>query len=185
MRTLLIVLLSLLTASSLLAQPVAPSQAMRFKALALACLHREYPNKISHVLTSDADVAPPRELTPVFYGCFDWHSAVHGHWLLVRLLRLYPDESDTAQVEAALETSFQPQAVAAEVAYMAREERADFERPYGAAWLQAFLPDIPLDGRRLAATGRNHRPRRRQTGTPRWPALESRLGAAGHGRGPA
>ncbi len=62
-----------------------------FAALALECIHQKYPIKIAHVLQSDEDVAPPRELTPSFYGCFDWHSPVHGHWLLVRLSKLYPD----------------------------------------------------------------------------------------------
>jgi len=61
--------------------------AERFANLALACVHKEYPNKISHTLNSDADVAAPRKLTPAFYGCYDWHSSVHGHWLLVRLVR--------------------------------------------------------------------------------------------------
>jgi hypothetical protein len=65
--------------------------AERFARLALACVDKEYPNKISHVLNSDADVAPPRKLTPAFYGCYDWHSSVHGHWLLVRLLKKFPD----------------------------------------------------------------------------------------------
>jgi hypothetical protein len=63
----------------------------RFAALALKCLHEEYPNHISHTLSSDADARPPRVLTPAFYGCLDWHSDVHGHWLLVRLVRLFPD----------------------------------------------------------------------------------------------
>jgi hypothetical protein len=63
----------------------------RFAALALECVHQEYPNRIAHMLSSDEDVAPPRELTPAFYGCFDWHSAGHGHWLLARLARTYPD----------------------------------------------------------------------------------------------
>ena len=65
--------------------------AARFAALALKCLHQEYPNHISHTLSSDADAKPPRELTPAFYGCYDWHSDVHAHWLLVRLTRLFPD----------------------------------------------------------------------------------------------
>ena len=65
-------------------------QAERFARLALDCVHKEYPNKIAHSLNSDADVKPPRELTPAFYGCYDWHSCVHGHWLLVRLSRLFP-----------------------------------------------------------------------------------------------
>ena len=64
--------------------------AARFAALALDCVHKEYPNKIAHVLIGDADVQPPRELTPAFYGCYDWHSSVHGHWLLARLARTFP-----------------------------------------------------------------------------------------------
>src|ERR1700682_3123261 len=64
--------------------------AERFANLALACVHKEYPNKLSHSLNSDADVAPPRKLTPAFYGCYDWHSSVHGHWLLVRLVKTFP-----------------------------------------------------------------------------------------------
>src|SRR6516162_142854 len=65
------------------------AQAARFARLALDCVHKEYPNKISHSMNSDADVKPPRELTAAFYGCYDWHSSVHGHWLLVRLARLF------------------------------------------------------------------------------------------------
>jgi len=65
------------------------AQAARFARLALDCVHQEYPNKIAHSLNSDADVQPPRLLTPAFYGCYDWHSSVHGHWLLVRLARLF------------------------------------------------------------------------------------------------
>src|ERR1039458_5364364 len=76
--------------------------AERFANLALACVHREYPNKIAHILNSDADALPPRQLTPAFYGCFDWHSSVHGHWLLVRLLRLFPDMPGAAEVRARL-----------------------------------------------------------------------------------
>lgn len=143
---LLLYLLSLLMSASLLAQAPAETTAdtpeMRFKSLALACVHQEYPNKIMHVLTSDADAAPPRELTPVFYGCFDWHSSVHGHWLLVRLLRLHPDDADVAQVETALEASFQAEAVAAELLYIANEERASFERPYGVAWLLQLMVEL-------------------------------------------
>ena len=71
--------------------PCSMPAAARFAALAFKCLHEEYPNHLSHTLSSDADVRPPRELTPAFYGCYDWHSAVHGHWLLVRLMHLFPD----------------------------------------------------------------------------------------------
>src|SRR6187401_2818604 len=68
-----------------------PATAERFARLALACVGKEYPNKIAHVLNSAEDVAPPSKLTPAFYGCFDWHSSVHGHWLLARLVRQFPE----------------------------------------------------------------------------------------------
>src|SRR5512145_3030647 len=71
------------------AAPLDVRTAGRFAALALACVQKEYPNKIAHVLNSPADVKAPHELTPAFYGCYDWHSAVHGHWLLVRLIRSF------------------------------------------------------------------------------------------------
>src|SRR5215469_8356841 len=91
--------------------------AARFAQLALKCLHQEYPNHISHTLNSAADARPPHELTPAFYGCLDWHSDVHGHWLLVRLLRLFPDAPYAAQARAALAQSFTPQNMAVETAY--------------------------------------------------------------------
>lgn len=103
--------------------------------LALDCVHREYPNKISHVLRDDGDVAPPRQLTPAFFGCFDWHSAVHGHWLLARASRTAPRAPWAADAKAALALSLTPGNVAAEVEYLRGEGRASFERPYGLAWL--------------------------------------------------
>src|SRR5499426_79699 len=104
-------------------------QAGRFARLALDCVHKEYPNKIAHVLNSDADVKPPRELTPAFYGCYDWHSSVHGHWLLARLARLFPDAPFAAQARAALDRSLTPANIAAEVKYLEGAGRATFERP--------------------------------------------------------
>ena len=114
----------------------------RFARLALGCVHREYPNKISHVMNSAADVGTPSELTPVFCGCFDWHSAVHGHWLLVRLCRKYPDGSFVGEARAALAESFTDEKVAAELAYMKAEGRATFERPYGLAWLLQLTAEL-------------------------------------------
>lgn len=128
----------------------------RFAALALQCVHLEYPNKISHVLASDADVRAPRDLTPVFYGCFDWHSAVHGHWLLARLARLYPDSTFAAGARAALAASFTDARVAAELNYLQQAGRASFERPYGLAWLLQLTAELRSwpdpDARRWAAT---------------------------------
>lgn len=119
-----------------------PPGAERFAALALECVHREYPNKISHVLAGDADVQPPRRLTPVFYGCYDWHSSVHGHWLLARFARLHPGSAQARAARVALAHSFQPQAVAAEVAYLQGAGRSSFERPYGLAWLLQLAAEL-------------------------------------------
>src|SRR5437763_11645022 len=116
--------------------------AERFASLALACVHKEYPNKISHSLNSDADVAPPRELTPAFYGCYDWHSSVHGHWLLARLARTFPEAPFTPKARAALAESITPAHIAKEAAYLHAEGRASFERPYGLAWLLQLAAEL-------------------------------------------
>src|SRR6266567_2538449 len=109
--------------------------AARFARLALDCVHREYPNKIAHAMNADADARPPHELTPVFYGCYDWHSAVHGHWLLARLARTFPDAPFAASARAALDRSLTAAALAREADYLAGQGRESFERPYGLAWL--------------------------------------------------
>ena len=114
----------------------------RFARLALACVHLEYPNKIGHVLASDADVRPPRELTPAFFGCLDWHSSVHGHWLLARLAHLYPDSGFAPAARAALDASFSDANIAVETAYLRGPGRASFERPYGLAWLLQLLAEL-------------------------------------------
>ncbi|VWX59634.1 DUF2891 domain-containing protein [Sphingorhabdus sp. 109] len=113
--------------------------------IALNCINKQYPSKISHVLNSAADVAEPAKLTPLFYGCFDWHSAVHGHWLLIRLWGqdLVPDMDD--EIAAALAANYTAAKVAGELAYFQGADRTAFERPYGIAWflqLTAELRDI-------------------------------------------
>jgi hypothetical protein len=114
----------------------------RFAALALACVGKEYPNKIAHTMDSDADAQPPRRLTPAFYGCYDWHSAVHGHWLLARLTRLYPKAPFAADARKALGRSLTPENMAAEAAYLSRKGRETFERPYGLAWLLTLAREL-------------------------------------------
>jgi len=116
--------------------------ATRFAALALKCLHQEYPNHISHTLDGDADARPPRESTPAFYGCLDWHSDVHGHWLLVRLLRLFPDAPFAAAARNAIAQSLTAAHVAGELDYLRRPDRASFERPYGMAWLLQLAAEL-------------------------------------------
>jgi hypothetical protein len=119
-----------------------PAAAGRFAGLALACVHQEYPNKIAHVMQSDADALAPRVLTPSFYGCYDWHSSVHGHWLLARLARLQPEAAYAARARAALARSITAENVAAEVRYLNGAGRASFERPYGLAWLLQLTGEL-------------------------------------------
>ena len=114
----------------------------RFATLALHCIHREYPNKISHVMTSDADAGAPRQLTPAFYGCFDWHSSVHGHWLLVRLLKLEADSPFSSAIRESLAKSFTPENMAAELRYYSEDSRKGFERPYGIAWYLQLVAEL-------------------------------------------
>ena len=121
----------------LLALAMAPTLGLstveRFARMALNCVHKEYPNKIAHEMKSDSDARPPRSLTPAFYGCYDWHSSVHGHWLLARTARMFPQSPVAAEASAALARSITPQNIAAEVEY--QNARKSFERPYGMAWL--------------------------------------------------
>lgn len=116
--------------------------AQRFADLALACVGREYPNKISHVLNAPADATTPCQLTPAFCGCLDWHSAVHGHWLLARLARTFPEAAFAAPARAALAASLTPEKIAAEVRYLQAPNRSDFERPYGLAWLLQLAAEL-------------------------------------------
>jgi Protein of unknown function (DUF2891) len=121
---------------------LSPQAAARFAGLALKCLHQEYPNHMSLSLESAADARPPHELTPAFYGCLDWHSDVHGHWLLVRLLRLMPRAPFAAQARAELARSFTPENIAGEVRYLNGPGRSSFERPYGLAWLLRLAQEL-------------------------------------------
>src|SRR3954451_12025871 len=104
----MILLLAAATAMS-----IDPAAAERFANLALSCVDREYPNKIAHVMNSDTDAKPPRELTPVFFGCFDWHSSVHGHWLLARLARTFPQARFAANARDVLERHLTPEKISA------------------------------------------------------------------------
>ncbi len=126
----------------LLVPALEPADAARFAGLALNCVHREYPNKIAHVMNSGTDARQPRELTPAFYGCYDWHSSVHGHWLLARLARLYPNEPLSRASLDALAKSIASEYISREVAYLNGTGRATFERPYGLAWLLALALEL-------------------------------------------
>ncbi|MDX2275312.1 MAG: DUF2891 domain-containing protein [Hyphomonadaceae bacterium] len=116
--------------------------AEKFAALALAHVGREYPNKMDHVLASPADIIGPRDAHPIFFGSFDWHSCVHGYWLLAQLLRLYPNFAHTAAITTLFEHAITPEKVAAECAYLERPQARGFERPYGWAWALALQAEF-------------------------------------------
>lgn len=126
--------------------------ASRFAELALRCIGREYPYHPAHVITGPNDVATPRILHPAFYGCFDWHSAVHGHWLLVRLLRRCPDLPQAAEIRAALAANLTEANLQIEAAYFRQPGRRGFERTYGWAWALKLAEELgdwdDPDGRR-------------------------------------
>jgi hypothetical protein len=124
--------------------------ATRFAEIALAHVTREYPNKLDHVLTAAADVQSPRALHPLFYGSFDWHSCVHGYWLLTRLRRTLPELAVRARIDALFDQQLTPENVAAECAYLGRPHNGTFERPYGWAWLLMLSAELHAGGPAMA-----------------------------------
>jgi hypothetical protein len=126
-----------------------------FARLALKSVTREYPNKLDHVLNGPADVRGPRQLHPSFYGSYDWHSAVHGHWMLVRLLTVMPDLPEAAEIRRTLNADLSTPNLAREAGYFGHPGSASFERMYGWAWLLKLAQELrgwdDPDGRRWAA----------------------------------
>lgn len=120
-----------------------PALAARFSRLALDCVQQEFPNKISRTTDTADAIGRPRDLFPAFYGCFDWHSAVHGHWLLVRLLRVGDlDAASRAEAIAKLNANLTPETMAGELANFRRPARGSWERPYGWAWLLQLTAEL-------------------------------------------
>jgi Protein of unknown function (DUF2891) len=137
-------------------QTLTAEVASRFAAIALGHLTREYPNKLEHVLTGAQDVKPPRALHPIFFGSFDWHSCVHGHWLLARLYRRLPQLPEAPAIRALLDAQFTAEKVEGELQYLQAPATRGFERPYGWAWALALQAELLRqesgEGRRWAAT---------------------------------
>ncbi|MDQ2854707.1 MAG: DUF2891 domain-containing protein [Acidobacteriota bacterium] len=115
-----------------------------FARLVLRCIRREYPNKLDHVLADATQVKGPRMLHPAFYGCFDWHSSVHGHWLLAHLLRLYPELPEATEIRSALNENLTSENLREETAYFNQKDRGSFERMYGWAWLLKLAEELRL-----------------------------------------
>ncbi len=113
-----------------------------FARIALHCVHREFPNKPGHVMNDSTGVAGPAVLHPAFYGCFDWHSSVHGHWMLVRLLGLFPDMTEAPDIRKALDENLSEENILVEAEYFRQKNRASFERTYGWAWLLKLAGEV-------------------------------------------
>lgn len=121
---------------------IEPSVASKFASLALAHVRREYPNKLDHVLNGPQDLKSPSELHPIFYGSFDWHSNVHGYWLLATLYRLVPALPERTKIRALFDEQMTSEKVAGEIAYLRQPSRGHFERPYGWAWLLMVAAEL-------------------------------------------
>jgi hypothetical protein len=118
----------------------------RYAAIALGHVTKEFPNKLDHVLNDAGDARAPRDLHPIFYGSFDWHSCVHSYWLLARLKRLFPAMEQRANIDRLFADTFTVEKVAAEAAYLERPFGAGFERPYGWAWLLMLAAEFQRAG---------------------------------------
>jgi hypothetical protein len=114
----------------------------RFAKIVLAHITREYPGKMDHVLTGPADVQNPRALHPAFYGSFDWHSCVHGFWLMATILRRFPDLEQASAIRGLFDNQLSAANIAAELRYLHRPLQENFERPYGWAWLLALSSEL-------------------------------------------
>jgi hypothetical protein len=133
----------------LMTDRLTPELASKFASLALAHLTREYPNKLTHSLEGPHDVQGPRALHPIFYGSYDWHSCVHGYWLVLSVLERYPALPEAERIVATVDAHFTEANVAGERAYLALPHNSGFERPYGWAWLLALSAQLE----RLALKG--------------------------------
>jgi hypothetical protein len=144
MRTLLASLVFLVAMPAPAAEPSALTreQASAFAKLALKGVRKEYPNKLDHVMGGADDVKGPKALHPAFYGCYDWHSAVHGHWMLVRVLKLFPDLPEAKDIRAVMNEHLTAENLKAEAAYFTRPHAKSFERPYGWAWLLKLAEEL-------------------------------------------
>lgn len=120
-----------------------PEGASHLASLPLKCLHQEYPNKTSHTSVSDADhLQTPKQMHPAFYGCFDWHSCVHGHWMLVKLLKQFPQLPEAAQIRRAISQNITPENIRGEIAYFGGKLSRNYERTYGWAWLLKLQQEL-------------------------------------------
>ncbi len=146
-KTCTVILTGLFLAAGLWGAETNPLQldlekASKFAAMAMKCIEKEYPNKPSHVMNSEKEVLGPRAQHPAFYGCYDWHSAVHGHWMLVRLLKIFPGLPEAVEIRKALSRNLTAANILKEVEYFKQPGRKSFERIYGWAWFLKLVEEL-------------------------------------------
>ena len=125
-----------------LGQKLTDEQVASFANLALKNIQTEYPNKPSNVVVDEASVRTPKSMHPAFYGCFDWHSSVHGHWMLIRLLKDYPGSSVDKEIRAKLAENLSAENLAGELSYFQEEQHKTYERTYGWAWYLRMVDEL-------------------------------------------
>lgn len=137
-------LLILFISSSIFAQNLTLEQANHLATLPIKCLQQEYPNKLSQLLVDSTEIASPKTLHPAFYGCFDWHSSVHGHWSLVYLLNHFPDLKSREEIIKKLQINLSKENIQQEITYLSKPHEKSFERTYGWAWLLKLQMELEI-----------------------------------------
>ncbi|MGE5341698.1 MAG: DUF2891 domain-containing protein [Candidatus Omnitrophota bacterium] len=117
-------------------------RASKFAQMAMRCVEKEFPNKMDHVLAGEKDVLTPKTLHPSFYGCFDWHSSVHGHWMLIRLLKTFPDLPEAPAIREILNRNLSAENILKEAEYLRQPDQRSFERAYGWAWFLKLAEEL-------------------------------------------
>jgi hypothetical protein len=123
-------------------QAVSDAVAENWAQLVLAGVDTEFPNKLSVTYANASQIATPREMFPAFFGCFDWHSSVHGHWLLAKILKSHPRIASADAIRDALNRHLTQENILAETAFFSREEQKSFERMYGWAWYLRLVAEV-------------------------------------------
>ena len=134
----------LLFSIQLHSQELSLSQANQLAALPLKCLQKEYPNKLNQMLLDSTEIGSPKKLHPAFYGCFDWHSSVHGHWSLLFLLKKHPTLSNRKEIIQKLQINLSKENVLQEVLYLSKNHEKSFERTYGWNWILKLQHELEL-----------------------------------------
>jgi hypothetical protein len=136
------IFISVLVSAGIQAQELTLDRANSLARLPLKCLQQEYPNKLNQLLIDSSELQSPKELHPTFYGCFDWHSAVHGHWSLLYLLNYFPDLQNKQEIIQKLKVNLSAENITKELAYFAKKHEKSFERTYGWAWLLKLQAEL-------------------------------------------